>query len=384
MTTRKMQLVVGVLLIANLWLSTPLSGQDSAEAHQEQGSKTDTAEEPDWSELALKIALARFEREKNKRTQDNLKNRNEFMRGLMRGIDQTQATYHGGIGMMTSMMGDERSARSRFEKYQDEMEEASENPRLAPTFEDMIDDPFGWLAATAGEYALLTLFCTVIFAGVFLWIAKQRSKNETVQNSERGITMLDRKETFFWIRVIEDDKVVYTYRNYRTFYFCIFPLLIILTGIPVIGLVPIIGWIFYWGVYPRPNREISQLLKEAQCVSTGSKFSAENPMRLTVSRTDFDRIVMDSRERTTTVTTQSSLTPAMPSNRSEIRSTDTEFEALKKKNEELKRKIEAKKLAEKRAKERAALEAENARLMAELGEGMEIDSAESESDRKRP
>ena len=50
----------------------------------------------------------------------------------------------------------------------------------------------------------------------------------------------------------------------------------------------------------------------------------------------------------------------------------------------MKRKIEAKKLAEKRAKERAALEAENARLMAELGEGMEIDSADYESNRKRP
>jgi hypothetical protein len=58
----------------------------------------------------------------------------------------------------------------------------------------------------------------------------------------------------------------------------------------------------------------------------------------------------------------------MPSNRSENRTSDAEFEALKKKNEELKRKIEAKKLAEKRAKEKAALEAENARLLAELDE----------------
>jgi hypothetical protein len=246
----------------------------------------------------------------------------------------------------------------------------------------MIDDPFGWLAATAGEYALLTLFCTITFAGDFLWVTKQRSKNDTVENGERGITMLDRKETFFWIRVVEDDKVVYTYRNYRIFYFCILPLLIMFTGVPVLGLIPIIGWIFYWGVYPRPNREISQLLKEAQCIVTGSKFSVENPMRLTVSRTDFDRIVLE-QERITPATTRTSSpptlpnkhsttptspAPTMPSNRPESRSSDAEFEALKKKNEELKRKIEVKKLAEKRAKEKAALEAENARLMAELDE----------------
>jgi hypothetical protein len=66
------------------------------------------------------------------------------------------------------------------------------------------------------------------------------------------------------------------------------------------------------------------------------------------------------------------------------RSSDAEFETLKKKNEELKRKVEAKKLAEKQAKDKAALEAENARLMAELGEGTEIHSAETASGRKRP
>jgi hypothetical protein len=283
--------------------------------------------------------------------QKNLESRN-------RGIDTLQAS---------SAMGDTGGAEERSRKYQEEMRQASENPRLAPTFGRMFDDPIGWLSATTGEYALLALFCGSIFAGVFFWISKQRSRHETQRNSEGGGARLVGKETFFWVREFQDYKVVYTYRNYKLFYFCILPLLIALMVVPVIGWIPILAWIFYWGIYPCPNKEISQLLREAQCVATGSKFSSVNPMRLTVSRTDFDRIVLGT-ECTTPETARSSTAPALPSAHSDSSSSDAELESLKKKNEELKRKVEAKKLAEKQAKDKAALEAENARLMAELGE----------------
>lgn len=212
---------------------------------------------------------------------------------------------------------------------------------------------------------------------------EQLSKKETERNSERGNALLDGKETIFWVRIVNDDKVVYTYRNYKIFYFCILPLLILFMVVPVIGLIPILGWIFYWAIYPRPNREITQLLKVAQCGVTGSKLSAVNPMRLTFSRADFDRIVTG-RVCATNATTQSSSAPTLPNTHSDGRSSDAEFESLKKKNEELKRKVEAKKLAEKQARDRAALEADNARLMAELGEGRDIHSAETSSGRKRP
>jgi hypothetical protein len=267
-------------------------------------------------------------------------------------------------------MGDTEGAEERSRKYQEEMRQASENPRLAPTFGRMFDDPIGWLSATTGEYALLALFCGSIFAGVFFWISKQRSRHETQRNSEGGGARSVGKETFFWVREFQDYKVVYTYRNYKLFYFCILPLLIVLMVVPVIGWIPILAWIFYWGIYPCPNKEISQLLREAQCVATGSKFSSVNPMRLTVSRTDFDRIVMGT-ECTTPQTTQSPSTPTLLSTYSDSSSSDTELESLKRNNEELKRKVDAKNLAEKLVNDKAALEAENARLMAELGEGIE-------------
>ncbi len=281
----KMRLVVGVLLIANLWVTTPLFGQDSVETHQVPEDKT-TSRKLSPSEMMDFIAESKLKRDAAKKATENLATRNEFMRGLYRGIDQMQGTYHGAVGRGHSLLGNDIEAAKSFSDYEDEMRQASENPRLAPTFGSMIDDPFGWLAATAGEYALLTLFCTSIFAGVFFWISKQRSRHETERNSEKGIAMLDRKETFFWVRKFQDDKVVYTYRNYKIFYFCILPLLILFMGVPVIGLMPILGWIFYWVIYPRPNNEITQLLKEAQCATTGSKLSAVNPMRLTFSRTD--------------------------------------------------------------------------------------------------
>jgi hypothetical protein len=67
--------------------------------------------------------------------------------------------------------------------------------------------------------------------------------------------------------------------------------------------------------------------------------------------------------------TQSSAAPTLPNTHSDSNLSDAELESLRKRNEELKRKVEARKRAEKQAEDKAALEAENARLMEELGEG---------------
>jgi hypothetical protein len=81
---------------------------------------------------------------------------------------------------------------------------------------------------------------------------------------------------------------------------------------------------------------------------------------------------------------QSSTAPTLLGTHSESSSSDDELPSLRKKNEELKRKVEAKKLAEKQAEDKAALEAENARMMAELGEEMEVKSEATDLGKKRP
>jgi hypothetical protein len=83
--------------------------------------------------------------------------------------------------------------------------------------------------------------------------------------------------------------------------------------------------------------------------------------------------------------TQSSTASTLQSTHSESSSSDdAELESLRKKNEELKRKVEARKLAEKQAEDKAALEAENARMMAELGEEMEVKSEATDLGKIRP
>lgn len=62
--------------------------------------------------------------------------------------------------------------------------------------------------------------------------------------------------------------------------------------------------------------------------------------------------------------------PTLLSTHSDSNSSDAELKSLRRRNEELKRKVEATKLAEKQANDRAALDAENARLMQQLGEGI--------------
>ena len=94
----------------------------------------------------------------NAEGEKNLANRNEFMRGLYRGADTLQATYQGGLGMLSSLAGDEVGARERFRAYQDEMRQASENPRTEMDLfsTDAKTGAFGSLS-NFGTYAAGTL-----------------------------------------------------------------------------------------------------------------------------------------------------------------------------------------------------------------------------------
>ena len=65
---------------------------------------------------------------------ENIAKRSEFTRGLLRGIDQTQATFYGGLGMLSSAMGDDKSSDMRFQQYREQMRQASENPATVDEF----------------------------------------------------------------------------------------------------------------------------------------------------------------------------------------------------------------------------------------------------------
>ena len=90
----------------------------------------------------------------------NLAARNEFMRGLYRGIDTTQAAFYGGLGMYSAAMGDTEAADRRFQQYQEQMRQASENPATVDQFfsTDPQKGAFGsvgnfgtWVAGTGGS-----------------------------------------------------------------------------------------------------------------------------------------------------------------------------------------------------------------------------------------
>ena len=65
---------------------------------------------------------------------ENIAKRSEFTRGLLRGIDQTQATFYGGLGMLSSAMGDDKASDMRFQQYREQMRQASENPATVDEF----------------------------------------------------------------------------------------------------------------------------------------------------------------------------------------------------------------------------------------------------------
>jgi hypothetical protein len=65
---------------------------------------------------------------------ENIAKRSEFTRGLLRGIDQTQATFYGGLGMLSSAMGDDKASDLRFQQYREQMRQASENPATVDEF----------------------------------------------------------------------------------------------------------------------------------------------------------------------------------------------------------------------------------------------------------
>jgi len=84
----------------------------------------------DWYRIKAEGAIQDLRERKSAAIgQKNLKARNPFMRGLYRGFDTLQGTYQGGLGMLSSLAGDEPSAQQYFQAYQDEMRQASENPR---------------------------------------------------------------------------------------------------------------------------------------------------------------------------------------------------------------------------------------------------------------
>ena len=65
---------------------------------------------------------------------ENIAKRSEFVRGLLRGIDQTQATFYGGLGILSSAMGDDKASDMRFQQYREQMRQASENPATVDEF----------------------------------------------------------------------------------------------------------------------------------------------------------------------------------------------------------------------------------------------------------
>lgn len=83
------------------------------------------------------------------KAKENLTGRNEFMRGLSRGVDQLQGTYQGAVGMGQSLVGNDVEAARRFSNYQDEMRQSSENPATVDKF--FSNDPKSGAMASAGN-----------------------------------------------------------------------------------------------------------------------------------------------------------------------------------------------------------------------------------------
>ena len=100
---------------------------------------------------------------------------------------------------------------------------------------------------------------------------------------------MQEKRSFYWIRTITEDKVVYTSRtgNRILSVFLIVPLAII----PVVGWAVCI-WLLYYSVRGTAfEREIRKLTREGQVSVSGARFSTSNPVRVTVDRQTFDRII---------------------------------------------------------------------------------------------
>lgn len=93
-----------------------------------------TEEDIELGNIARRLSKMRRAADTADNQKNNLENRNEFMRGVMRGVDSLQATAHGGLGMLSSAMGDPLEANRSFGEYQEQMRQASENPATVDQF----------------------------------------------------------------------------------------------------------------------------------------------------------------------------------------------------------------------------------------------------------
>lgn len=98
----------------------------------------------------LQIEDLRRRRQTEARAQENLANRSEFTRGLLRGLDTLQATYEGGVGMYNAAMGDQAAAEERFRNYREQMRQAQENPATVTDF--FSTDPKTGAFASPGNF----------------------------------------------------------------------------------------------------------------------------------------------------------------------------------------------------------------------------------------
>lgn len=99
--------------------------------------------------------------EKKKTTESNIANRGNFTRGLLSGIDTTQATLGGAIGLAGDALGVDSVRDWGFDTYKKNMDEASLNPVDIPNFSDIstdgpieaLSDTGKWFAGTVGQLA---------------------------------------------------------------------------------------------------------------------------------------------------------------------------------------------------------------------------------------
>jgi len=104
--------------------------------------------------------LDTLQQESIKKIQKSNAGRPEFVKGLLSGIDQSQALYYGAKGMLQSATGNKLEARKSFKEYQRQNLESQENqPRIQTFFStDKEKGALGgignfsdWASATAGQ-----------------------------------------------------------------------------------------------------------------------------------------------------------------------------------------------------------------------------------------
>jgi hypothetical protein len=100
---------------------------------------------------------------------------------------------------------------------------------------------------------------------------------------------MEEAKSFYWVRTITDDTVVYKPRfgNQILGALIIVPLLLI----PFVGWAVVVWLIWYSLRGSVHQREIRKLAKEGHITVSGARFSAKNPVTVKVDRPTFDRII---------------------------------------------------------------------------------------------